>query len=125
MAFGFSWLCLRASGGVGGLRFRDSWLFCTSASSEYVSRLGMVVAASPVSTIGIELDHGLGGRHGSGFSVSPDVRGGIGVVRPMGDLVLIAVLENDNDGSSKDTVCGAFAFTNLPWRCPGVEGLLF
>lgn len=45
MGLGFSWLCLRESGGVGGLRFCDIWLFCTSAGSKYISRLGGDVAA--------------------------------------------------------------------------------
>ncbi len=43
--FGFSWLCLRESGGVGGSRFCDIWRFGTLADSEYVSRLGMEIAA--------------------------------------------------------------------------------
>lgn len=71
------------------------------------------------------MDPGLDGRSGSGLSVSLDVRGDVGVGRPIDDFVLIVGLENDNDGSSNDTVCGPFVLTNLPWRCSGVEGLLF
>lgn len=56
------------------------------------------------------------GKRGDGLS--PSASGDV-------DTGSITEVENDKDGSSKDTVCGAFAFTNFPCLCLGVTGLLF
>ena len=61
------------------------------------------------------------GSAGSGLSIGEV--GDLGKERPPNDGVAPSVVAKENAESSKETVCGAFVLTSLPWRCLGVDGL--
>lgn len=97
--FALSWLCLRESGGAGGLRFCAVVLNGASSDLKYESRMSLSVDSMGLCVKGRVF--GGGGRGGSGLSTSPWVPG---MDRSTGDIALIVESENDSVGSSKDTV---------------------
>lgn len=103
-------LCLRDSGGGGALRFCGVGLACMSGELEWDGRLATSTPMLVVSVVCPAFD--AEGRAGSGLSALLGVAGDVGV-GISGDVVVVE-LANDNVESSKDTVCGPFAFTSLP-----------
>ena len=113
-------LCLRESGGAGAFRFCGVGLACISEGAGYEFLLKLLVGLS-VSVACTESN--AFGTIGSGFSIPLSVLGSFGVGLA-GNVMLVVELEKDSVGSSKDTICGVFVLTNLPWRGFGAAGLI-
>ena len=74
---------------------------------------GRLATSTPMLVVSVVCPaFGAEGRAGSGLSALLGVAGDVGV--GISGEVVVAELANDNVGSSKDTVCGPFAFTSLP-----------
>ena len=114
-------LCLRMSGGAGAFRFCGVGLACISEGAEYEFLLKLSVGLSTVSVACTESN--AFGTIGSGFSISLSVPGSFDV-ELTGNVMLVVELEKDSVGSSKDTICGVFVLTSLPWRGFGAAGLI-